>query len=101
MIHKLYTPIELCSLIAVRAKERRRALKLRQIDVAEAAGVTISTLKRFERDGRIAFEGIIAIAGALDSTEEFAKLFALPELRSIDERLKAKKLVQRVRAQQR
>ncbi len=62
---------------------------MRQVDLAEAAGVTLSTLKRFERSGEVGFETIVRIALALGAEREFAALFPPPEARSLDQILAA------------
>ena len=43
---------------ADRLRARRLALGWRQTDLAERSGVAIATLRRFERTGRIGFEGL-------------------------------------------
>jgi transcriptional regulator with XRE-family HTH domain len=81
----LYSAAELASLVGERAKERRLAGGMRQADLAEAAGVTLSTLKRFERSGAVGFEVVTRIALALGAEREFAALFPPAEARSLDE----------------
>jgi len=57
----------------------------RQQDVAERAGVPLSTLKRFERTGRAGFETVARIALALGAERAFEALFPPREARSLDE----------------
>ncbi|MEA2666406.1 MAG: hypothetical protein QOI11_3350 [Candidatus Eremiobacteraeota bacterium] len=81
----LYSASELADLVGERAKERRLARGMRQADLAEAAGVTLSTLKRFERSGTVGFEAVARIALALGAERELAALFPPAEARSLDE----------------
>jgi transcriptional regulator with XRE-family HTH domain len=85
----LSSPPELCRLVGKRAGELRLARGMRQADLAEAAGVTLSTLKRFERSGEVGFETIVRVALALGAEREFAALFPSPEPRSLDQILDA------------
>ncbi len=81
----LLTPTEMAIRTAERARARRLALGLRQQDVAERAGVSLASLRRFERTGLIAFDSLLSIAVVLDAVSEFDRLFPEPEFRSIDD----------------
>ena len=69
---------------------------LRQSDVASAAGVPLSTLKRFESTGEAGFGAVVRIAIALSAERPFSELFAVPDTRSLDDILRADR--KRVRA---
>ncbi len=97
MLYMMFSSGELCERVAAQAKKRRLALRMRQIDVANAAGVTLSTLKRFERNGKVGFEIVAAIAVALDSGSEFLELFQSPAPRTIDEMLASASTPARIR----
>lgn len=92
----LYSASELTGLVGERAKDRRLARGMRQTDLAEAAGVPLSTLKRFERSGAVGFEAVARIALALGAERELAELFPPAEARSLDQILAANR--KRVRA---
>jgi len=79
------SPGELAEGLAARAKARRLAADLSQEGLASRAGITLSSLKRFERTGEISLERLIRVATALGATGEFQQLFAPPELRTLDE----------------
>jgi transcriptional regulator with XRE-family HTH domain len=81
----LYSPGELGTMVGRRARELRLAKGLRQTDVAEAAGVPVSTLKRFESRGDAGFAAIVRIAIALGAERPFADLFAAPDTRTMDD----------------
>ena len=87
------TPQEIMQSVADRAKARRLAQKLTQMGLAEHSGVSLGTIKRFERTSKIALESLLKIAMALDCLEDFKTLFpsqeAMPS--SIDELLKTPK----------
>jgi transcriptional regulator with XRE-family HTH domain len=93
----LYSPGELCRGIAERARELRVASGQRQKDLAEQAGIPLSTLKRFERSGEVGFRTVVRIAIALRAQDGFAVLFPPREHRSLDEVLAGNRARQRVR----
>ena len=80
-----------------RARDLRIARSLRQSDLAKAVGVTTATIGRFEQTGKVGFEVVVGVAIALGAEAEFARLFAQPQLRSIDEIVAAKTRRSRVR----
>jgi len=84
-------------MIGRRARDVRIARSLRQSDLAKAVGVTIATIGRFEQTGKVGFEVVVGIAIALGAEAEFARLFAQPQPRSIDEVVAAKTRRSRVR----
>lgn len=85
----LYSAREIAGKIGERARDRRLALGVRQVDLAARAGLTISTLRRFEAGEPVGFEVVIRVASALRSDEELAGLFPLPSIRSVDDILRA------------
>ena len=62
--------------IAERLKKRRLGKNLTQQGLARRSGVSLGTLKRFERTGEIAISKLLALAVVLDGIEECDKLFA-------------------------
>jgi transcriptional regulator with XRE-family HTH domain len=60
--------------IAGRFKARRLAMNLPQRDLASRAGVTLASLKRFEREGLISLSSLLSLAMALDCLDDFEKL---------------------------
>lgn len=94
---RLYSTGEVCRTIGVRARDLRIARSLRQADLAEAVGVTVATIGRFEQTGKVGFDVVVGVAIALGAEAEFARLFAQPQPRSIDEIVAAKTRRSRVR----
>ena len=97
MIAAFETPLEVAQAIAQRAKQRRTALRLTQSELAQKAGLSLSTLRRFEQTGQISLEGLLRIAFALDSMEDFKALFAAQSWATMDDMLNQAKPLQRVR----
>lgn len=50
---------------------------MRQTDLAERAGVTLASLRRFERGGEISFKHLMLVAIALNRAQDFDSAFAL------------------------
>ena len=53
--------------------------------LADKSGVSLGSLKRFERTGEISLSSLLKIALVLDSLKEFERLFDKPEYTSIEE----------------
>ena len=81
----LQSPQDIARLLAGRVRERRLAANLTQQGLAVRAGVSLGSLKRFERIGAISLESLIRIALALGAAEEFTALFRPWEFQSLDE----------------
>jgi transcriptional regulator with XRE-family HTH domain len=90
------SPAELCEAIGKRAKERRLGMDLRQADVAERAGVTLRTIRRFEA-GEGSLEIAARVAFALGAEREFLDLFPPHDGRTLDDVLAANRRRQRAR----
>ena len=71
--------------IRAAARSRRLAFNMTQKTLGEKSGVPLSTLKRFEQGGEISLAGLLAIAAALDTLEEFENLFPKPVATSLDQ----------------
>ena len=83
--------------MAERARARRLDANLAQEGLAERAGVSLGSLKRFERTGEISLARLIRIALALDASEGFEHLFIPKEPRTLDEILATSPVRQRGR----
>ena len=82
-------PLAMPAEVAKALGERLRALRLlkgwtRQA-LADRAGVSAASLKRFEVTGRISLESLLKLALALDRLEEFGKLLQPPPAQSLAE----------------
>lgn len=89
------SPVELQSQIAARARAARLAQNLTQSGLAERSGVSLGSLRRFERTGQISLESLVKIAWALRAEGDFERLFEPPEFESLDEVLAEKPKRQR------
>jgi len=80
--------------IARRAKSLRLSYQLTQDGLAERSGVSLGSIKRFERTGKISLESLLKVAFILDAMEDFSKLF-IPKndqpVQSLDSLIKASK----------
>ena len=86
------TTQELLQHIADRAKAVRLALNLTQMGLEQRSGVSLGTIKKFERTGKISLESLLKIAAALGATKEFEALFGeSASVVSIDDLLKQPK----------
>lgn len=91
---KLLSPHEIKALIAKQAKEKRLALNLTQQSLSDRSGVSLGTLKKFERTGAISLESLLKLALVLEALDQFADLFeakSLESFSSLDEIAKQKK----------
>ena len=75
-IANLRSPLELRLELAERARALRIARNLRQADLAERSGVTLASLRRFERDGEISLKNLMLIAIALNRAQDFDAVFS-------------------------
>ena len=92
-----FNPHAIAKDIALRMRERRLELNFTRQKLAETAGVSPGTLKRFENMYEISLKHLLQLAVVLDSTEEFIKLFTKRRYGSIDEVLKASSAKKRQR----
>jgi len=89
LIHK--TSVEFLKDIARRAKARRLDLSLTQAGLAERSGVSLGSVKRFEKNGEISLHSLLKCALVLERLDDFDQLFKKrDEITSIDELLKKK-----------
>lgn len=76
----LMTDKEILTLIADRAKKIRIAHDLRQCDLSEKSAVPLSSIRVFERSGKISLVYLIKILRALSLVEELDNLFQSSEI---------------------
>lgn len=92
-----FNPASILKGIALRLRERRLELNLTQKGLANKAGVSLGTLKRFENTHEISLKHLIRIALVLDASGEFEQLFTKRQFESLDEVLKTTKEKKRER----
>ena len=95
IIDKLLLPHEMRKIVGQRAQETRLRMNMTQQELATRSGVSLSTVKRFEQTGNIAFGSLLEIAFVLNEMGNFGNLFKAPEITSLFE--KEPKLRQRAR----
>jgi len=83
----LYSIQEILELLASQVKQARLNQDLSQDGLAKRSGVSLGSIKRFERSGQISLESLIKIAVVLNALEDFTKLFlgSSKPIRSLDE----------------
>jgi len=81
----LLRPGEVGGLLGDRAKALRLGKGWTRETLAQRAGVSASSLKRFETTGKASLELVLKVAGALGRLDEFGKLLLPPPARSIEE----------------
>lgn len=81
----LLTPPTAQRMLADRLREARVALGLKQKTLAERAGVTLATLRRFEQKGEISLKYLMRLCHALGRLDEFDQLLKPPPAASMAE----------------
>ena len=71
----LKSPQEVMQDIALKAKTMRLEQNLTQQGLSARSGVSLGTIKRFERFGEISLKSLIDIALALGCLDDFEELF--------------------------
>ncbi len=84
------TPVEMMAVLRSKFKARRKVLGYTQVELAERSGVSLGSLKRFERTGQISLESLLKLALVLECLEGFEKLCEKEEMtfKSIEEVLR-------------
>ncbi len=65
------TPSEMMETLKTKFKQRRKALGYTQPELASRSGVSLGSLKRFERFGQISLESLLKLALVLECLGEF------------------------------
>ena len=78
-------PEEVARVLADRARGLRLLRGWRQTTMAQRAGVTLASYRRFESTGKASLELVLKVAHALARLDEFERLFMPPAARSIEE----------------
>ena len=93
----MHTPAEIRQGLAARARAARLDQDLSQQSLAEKAGVSLGSLKRFERTGLGSISLLVQVAFALRHEREFETLFQPPKFKTIEDVLASDKKRQRGR----
>ena len=81
----LLTPPETEQLLAERFKTLRLQAGYKRTTLADRAGVSPASLKRFETTGQVSLKNFLRLAHALGRLPEFAELLAPPSASSLAE----------------
>ncbi len=76
---KARNPVSLIRVIGYRVRDHRLARGLTQAELAERSGVSLSTLKLLEREGKGSLQRLAKIAVVLNLDGELRVLFAAPD----------------------
>lgn len=89
-----YTPTEIANILGERLKQQRLLLNLTQADLANKAGIGLSTVARIETGDGGTLDNMIRLAIGLGLINEFATLFEL-KANSIDDIIEQQNLRKR------
>ncbi len=79
------TAADVCNHISTKLKALRKAKGMTQVELAEKSGVSLGSIKRFERTGQISLVSLSKIAIALKVESEMMELFNKKHYSSIEE----------------
>ncbi|WP_324732117.1 helix-turn-helix domain-containing protein [Pseudomonas paeninsulae] len=85
LTHALFSPSELQQRIGESARALRLAQNLSRKTLAERAGVSESTIKRFETTGQINLDALVLLASSLGVAQQLSGLFTQAQPVSLDE----------------
>jgi len=95
---ELISPLDVMCSVAQRAKALRLEQNITQQELADKVGISIGTVKRFEKCGEIQFNHLLRIALVLGRLEDFFDIFSsddvpesLYEIRNNTPRQRARK----------
>lgn len=73
------TPREISLELAEKFQKLRKDSGMSQIEFAERSGVSLGSLKRFERTGKISLESLLRLSHLLGRSKEFQSLFLIDD----------------------
>lgn len=82
---QLNSPPEIARLLAERVRAERLRRRWKQKTLAERSGVSLPTVRRYERTGGTSVENLLKISHALGALDGFAELLKPPPATSIAE----------------
>jgi transcriptional regulator with XRE-family HTH domain len=81
----LHSPTDILRHVSQRVRARRLERAWTQAELAERSGVSLATLRRFERTGEGPFALVVQVALALGAAEGLLALFPPPEVQAIED----------------
>jgi len=82
---QLTTPEEVERQLAARLRTLRLRRNWKQCTLAERSGVSLPTVRRYERTGRATLKNVLRLCHALGRLDEFAELLLPPQASSMAE----------------
>ena len=82
---QLHSPNEMATLLASRIRTERLRREWKQETLAERSGVSLPTVRRYERTGRTSVENLLKMCHALSRLDELADFLKPPRASSIEE----------------
>lgn len=76
--YSLHTPERIAASLAARLRELRLARGWRQVTLAERSGVSLASLRRFERSGKVSLQNLLKLVFALGRLDDFDALLRRP-----------------------
>ncbi len=83
--YSLHTPEKVATRLAERLKALRLSRGFKQATLAERAGVSLGSLRRFEQSGQASLDLVLRLAFALGRLDDFADLLAAPRAQTLAE----------------
>jgi len=84
-LYSLRTPEEVALELSQKVRQLRLVRKWKQATLATRSGVTLASLRRFERSGEISLKSLLRLSFALGRLDDFDGLMHPPEAGSIRE----------------
>lgn len=72
-------PADVVQSVVLVLKQLRKRVKWSQAELAERSGVSLGSIKRFERTGKISLESLLKLLHILDYLEKFDHAFELSD----------------------
>ncbi|HOO83350.1 MAG TPA: helix-turn-helix transcriptional regulator [Prolixibacteraceae bacterium] len=72
-------PTDVMHEVALNHRNLRKSKKMSQSELAERSGVSLGSIKRFERSGQISFESLLKLAHVMDRLNDFDSIFLKKE----------------------
>ena len=82
---QLHTPEDIAELLAKRLRDLRLRLGWKQTTLAARSGVSLPTVRRYERTGQTSVANLLRLCFALGCLDEFAGLLVPPPAASVAE----------------
>lgn len=82
---QLHRPLEIARQLAERVRVERLRHGWKQSTLADRSGVSLPTIRRYERTGRTSVENLFRLCHALGRLDEFAELLRPPAATSLAE----------------